>query len=123
MATPSLDSALAATRDYVKEHASLRDALAAATPGAVVVVHDRNSHAAPWRIVRLLRTDKENKEEAWRLYDKDGVVLHEPDSGCPASGFSTSSLLDDVAMEYYEAVPTPKEKEGSCRTSCGASCK
>ena len=99
MATPSLESALAATRVYVQEHASLRDALAAATPGAVVVVEDRNDHLAAWRLVRLLRTDKENEEEAWRLCDKDGLVLNEPGDGCPASGFSN--------VRYYRRQPDP----------------
>ena len=99
------ESELAATSARLAMHASLEDALVAAEVGAVIVVHDRNVHSEDWRLVRLRRLN----EESWQLFDKNGTVIDEPDTGCPVAGFSTESLISDVRMDYYEAVPTPPQ--------------
>ena len=92
-------------------HASLEDALVAAEVDAVIVLHGpQTTHAEEWRLVRLRRQN----EHSWQLLDKNCTVdgarlLDEPDTGCPAAGFSTESLISDVRMDYYEAVPTPPQ--------------
>ena len=62
-----------------------------------VALYDRNEHGAKWRRIFLVR----QSEERWTLHKEDGVVIDEPDAGCPAEGFSTESVLSDVGMEYY----------------------
>jgi hypothetical protein len=77
-----------------------------------------------WRPVylRLLPRTEEQPEEGaaatrtWSLVDAvTGTVLDEPGEGCPAAGFSETSLLDDLACYRLptsaELAPETKEEK------------
>ena len=74
-------------------------------------VLDRNDQNDEWRKVFLRR----DADDSWTLHDENGNLLDEPDSGCPGTGFTTASILDDVGLEYYQVAtlpPPPRPEPG-----------
>ena len=66
-----------------------------------IAVLDRNDlETSAWRRVILAPHMDSEDATAWRLMDENGEVLDEPSSGCPASGFSTESVLLDIGTEF-----------------------
>ena len=70
-------------------------------------VLDRNDLSSEgWRQV-ILECNEKDLQRVWYLKDENGALLDEPEAGCPASGFSEESLINDIGLEYY-CVPPPR---------------
>lgn len=65
--------------------------------GDVIAAYDRNSLDDKWRPVFI----KKVASDLWILCTEVGEVCDEPDHGCPRTGFTTSTFLNDVDAGYY----------------------
>ena len=79
-----------------------------------VALFDRNSLGDDeWRkvVLELVERVEGYEESKWKLLDVDGVtILDEPDAGCPASGFTEKTLMQDINAGFYR-VATKEEYE------------
>ena len=88
-----------------------------------VALFDRNSlDENEWRkvVLELVERVEGYEESKWKLLDVDGVtIIDEPDAGCPASGFTEKTLMEDVnaginrvaTKEEYEVVNVEERDE------------
>ena len=103
--------------DVITEDATLDEYISALEPTGEsnrVALFDRNLLDGDWRPVVLELQERGDGVETsmWKLLDADGVtILDEADDGCPASGFSEKSLIDDVIAGFYR-VATKEDCEG-----------
>ena len=99
------------TADEATHKDGLKHAINSTLPKDCCAVLDRNDQNDEWRKVFLRR----DADDSWTLHDENGNLLDEPDSGCPGTGFTTASILDDVGLEYYQVAtlpPPPRPEAG-----------
>ena len=82
------------TADEATHEDGLKHVINTTLPKDCCAVLDRNDQNEDWRKV-FLRRDAD--DDCWTLHDENGNPLDEPDSGCPGTGFTTASILDDSA--------------------------
>ena len=107
MAYPSWVRLVARTHALLSDHDDLKGIIRAASAGDMLAVRDRNSLEGEWRNVRLLRLDDTFEEVHWRLLTEHGVVIDEPDDGCPAAGLELKAgpLLKGGVLEGGRLAP------------------
>ena len=86
-----------AVADIADPIEAIKDVVLSAYIGETIALRDRNHHNSPWRKIYLCKIE----HEKWRLSDVENFGLNEENDGCPFSGFSTESIIDDIGMEYY----------------------
>ena len=105
------------TADEATHEDGLKHVINTTLPKDCCAVLDRNDQNEDWRKV-FLRRDAD--DDCWTLHDENGNPLDEPDSGCPGTGFTTASILDDVGLEYYKVATLPPSGPAQVEVGGGA---